>query len=161
MGAESLAPTGIRSPDRPACSESLYRLSYPDPTQRGVTRKKKMGELISWTVRCMNCAYTIHFIHLFIYPFISLFIYFRVHLFNCCKWNLVPLASLHFYLHPVLKAVSPLPDWNFTLLNAQNHNNTCIYHTDKNKHVSSLRLGFSLLFRTRNFRNIAQNGSRL
>ena len=30
-GAEDLAPTGIRSPDRPARSESLYRLSYPDP----------------------------------------------------------------------------------------------------------------------------------
>ena len=29
MGAENLAPTGIRSPDRPARSESLYRLSYP------------------------------------------------------------------------------------------------------------------------------------
>ena len=28
-GAENLAPTGIRSPDRPARSESLYRLSYP------------------------------------------------------------------------------------------------------------------------------------
>ena len=28
-GAENLAPTGIRSPDRPACSQSLYRLSYP------------------------------------------------------------------------------------------------------------------------------------
>ena len=27
-GAENLATTGIRSPDRPACSESLYRLSY-------------------------------------------------------------------------------------------------------------------------------------
>ena len=27
-GAESLAPTGIRSPDRPACSESLYGLHY-------------------------------------------------------------------------------------------------------------------------------------
>ena len=26
--AENLAPTGIGSPDRPACSESLYRLSY-------------------------------------------------------------------------------------------------------------------------------------
>ena len=26
-GVESLAPTGIRSPDRPARSESLYRLS--------------------------------------------------------------------------------------------------------------------------------------
>ena len=28
-GAENLAPTGIRSPDRPARRESLYRLSYP------------------------------------------------------------------------------------------------------------------------------------
>jgi hypothetical protein len=30
-GAESLTPTGIRSPDRPGRSESLYRLSYPGP----------------------------------------------------------------------------------------------------------------------------------
>jgi len=30
-GAESLAPTGIRSRDLPARSESLYRLGYPDP----------------------------------------------------------------------------------------------------------------------------------
>jgi hypothetical protein len=28
-GAENLAPTGIRSPDHPAHSQSLYRLSYP------------------------------------------------------------------------------------------------------------------------------------
>ena len=28
-GAENLAPTGIRFPDRPARSQSLYRLSYP------------------------------------------------------------------------------------------------------------------------------------
>ena len=28
-GAENLAPTGIRSPDRPARSQSLYRMSYP------------------------------------------------------------------------------------------------------------------------------------
>ena len=27
--AENLAPTGIRSPDRPARSESLHRLSHP------------------------------------------------------------------------------------------------------------------------------------
>ena len=27
-GAENLAPTGIRSPDRPVRSQSLYRLSY-------------------------------------------------------------------------------------------------------------------------------------
>jgi hypothetical protein len=31
MGAENLAPTGIRSPDRPDGSESLYRQSYPRP----------------------------------------------------------------------------------------------------------------------------------
>ena len=30
-GAENLAPTRIRSPERPACSESLYRLRYPGP----------------------------------------------------------------------------------------------------------------------------------
>jgi hypothetical protein len=29
--AKNLAPTGIRSPDRPARSHSLYRLSYLDP----------------------------------------------------------------------------------------------------------------------------------
>jgi len=29
--AENLALTGIRSTDRPALSESLYRLSYPGP----------------------------------------------------------------------------------------------------------------------------------
>jgi hypothetical protein len=28
-GVESLDPTGIQHPDRPARSESLYRLSYP------------------------------------------------------------------------------------------------------------------------------------
>jgi hypothetical protein len=31
IGAENLDPTGIRFPDLPARSESLYRLSYPDP----------------------------------------------------------------------------------------------------------------------------------
>ena len=30
-GAENLAATVIRSPDRPARSQSLYRLSYRDP----------------------------------------------------------------------------------------------------------------------------------
>ena len=27
-GVENLASTGIRSPDRPACSQSLYKLRY-------------------------------------------------------------------------------------------------------------------------------------
>jgi hypothetical protein len=31
---KSRPPTGIRSPDRPARSESLYRLSYRGPLQR-------------------------------------------------------------------------------------------------------------------------------
>jgi hypothetical protein len=30
-GAEYLAPNEIRSPDRPARSDSLYQLSYPGP----------------------------------------------------------------------------------------------------------------------------------
>ena len=32
-GAENLALTGIRSPDRPARSELLYRLSYHGPVK--------------------------------------------------------------------------------------------------------------------------------
>jgi hypothetical protein len=35
-GAEKIASTGIRSPDRPACSESLYQLRYPAST--GLTK---------------------------------------------------------------------------------------------------------------------------
>ena len=31
MGAGNLAAAEIRSPDRPTCSEPLYRLSYPGP----------------------------------------------------------------------------------------------------------------------------------
>jgi len=31
IGAENFSPTGVRTPNRPACSESLYRLRYPDP----------------------------------------------------------------------------------------------------------------------------------
>jgi hypothetical protein len=38
---ENLAPTGIRSPDRPARSESLYRLSCPGPQDRMLRRTNK------------------------------------------------------------------------------------------------------------------------
>jgi hypothetical protein len=31
MGEKNVAPTGIRTSDRPARSESLYRLHYPSP----------------------------------------------------------------------------------------------------------------------------------
>ena len=38
-GAENLFPTGIRSPDSPARSQSLYRLTYPTHGRRRVTGK--------------------------------------------------------------------------------------------------------------------------
>jgi hypothetical protein len=40
--AENLAPTRIRSPDRPARSESLYRLRYPGP-QLLVVKPQKLN----------------------------------------------------------------------------------------------------------------------
>jgi hypothetical protein len=40
--AEILAPIGIRSPDRPARSQSLYRLSYSGPTSVGILQDKHM-----------------------------------------------------------------------------------------------------------------------
>jgi hypothetical protein len=41
-GAENLAPTGIRSPDRPARSQSLYRLSYPAHTSCEFPKRMKL-----------------------------------------------------------------------------------------------------------------------
>ena len=38
-GADKLAPTGIRSPDRPARSQSLYRLRYPAHALLRASRK--------------------------------------------------------------------------------------------------------------------------
>ena len=42
-GAENLAPTGIRSPDCPARSQSLYRLRYPAHFPVRKTHKIKFG----------------------------------------------------------------------------------------------------------------------
>ena len=42
-GAENLAPTVIRSPDRPARSQSLYRLSYPGSPYKVVMVKFMKG----------------------------------------------------------------------------------------------------------------------
>ena len=44
--AENLASTGIRSPDRPARSKSLYRLSYPGPRPRSF--QTTYGSRIKW-----------------------------------------------------------------------------------------------------------------
>ena len=43
IGAENLAPTRIRSPDLPALSDSLYRLSYPDHVGKSGYREKEVG----------------------------------------------------------------------------------------------------------------------
>jgi len=40
MGAENLAPTGIRSPDHLYCSKSPYRLSHPSPQRKYMTAQK-------------------------------------------------------------------------------------------------------------------------
>ena len=61
---ENLVPSGTRSPDHPARSQSLYRLSYPSPptvlgTQwkplfRDVRRKSRFWSQISWKSYCIN-----------------------------------------------------------------------------------------------------------
>jgi hypothetical protein len=50
--AENFALTGFRSPDRPARSESLYRLSYLGPLKLLVTKLIKCSLLINtqWKV---------------------------------------------------------------------------------------------------------------
>jgi len=46
-GAENLVPTGIRSPDCPARSKSLYRLRYPGPYPHSITSILTMKSLLS------------------------------------------------------------------------------------------------------------------
>jgi len=48
-GAETLDPTGIRSPDRPARSHSLYRLRYPAHSNT-VTLQKFVGKMRIWFI---------------------------------------------------------------------------------------------------------------
>ena len=47
--AENLPPSGIRSPDRPARSQSLYRLSYP-----AHVRWKRLLEFSIWDTRAVT-----------------------------------------------------------------------------------------------------------
>jgi hypothetical protein len=50
-GAENLAPTGFRSPDRPARSQSLYRLSYWARFNPVVTYNLIV---MTWGILCVN-----------------------------------------------------------------------------------------------------------
>ena len=56
-GAENLAPTGIRSPDRPACSQSLYRLHYLAHLNCNIVHKKQKSLLIhkGWCHSLLYC----------------------------------------------------------------------------------------------------------
>jgi hypothetical protein len=54
MGAENLAPTGIRSPDRPASSESLYRLRYPNPPILNCMYIYFILQSVYWTFCCLH-----------------------------------------------------------------------------------------------------------
>jgi len=83
-GAENLAPTRIPSPDRPARSQSLYRLSYSAHnfvfylTKNNLIRASRMSELrvvsifTTATFLCAPCLQRTHkrFIHLLTYRLI-------------------------------------------------------------------------------------------
>jgi hypothetical protein len=49
MGQENLTQTGVRAPDRPARSESLYRLRYP-----GCHKKKNILPLPGYEHRIIQ-----------------------------------------------------------------------------------------------------------
>ena len=59
-GAENLTPIGIRSSDRTAHSESLYRLSYPGPQNKHIAKNDplkyenyfpKNGGTLQWEIQ--------------------------------------------------------------------------------------------------------------
>jgi hypothetical protein len=59
--AKNLSPTGIRSPDRPARSQSLYRLSYPahvyaDDQILSLIRLTDVYSTVQYVVVCILCG---------------------------------------------------------------------------------------------------------
>jgi len=62
-GAENLASTGIRSPDRPAHSESLYRVRHPDPRTAIIRYTTRLVEAL---VLSLCCSYS-YFLYLTFY----------------------------------------------------------------------------------------------
>jgi hypothetical protein len=58
-GAENLAPTGIRSPDRPARSESLYRLRYSG-LQKIVDTRTRMSVLFCLGFIWQRCTQSLY-----------------------------------------------------------------------------------------------------
>ena len=55
-GAENLAPTGIRSRDRPARSQSLYRKRYLAHTMSTATETTVSGQSNSYMVKVLASA---------------------------------------------------------------------------------------------------------
>ena len=72
MGAKNLTPTAIRSPDRPALSELLYRLYYHGPRLHSTLNEKAELEQIYTTVTTKRslCIFDIAYItyHEIFYP---------------------------------------------------------------------------------------------
>ena len=56
-GAENLAPTVIRSPDRPARRQSLYRLRYPAHTTQNILSEN----FVRHTFVCFELKFTLGF----------------------------------------------------------------------------------------------------
>jgi len=66
-GAENLASKGIRSPDRPAHSQSLYRLSYPAHTSYRVGYYYYNYYLIAFRMCSVNCPFWVRVLCCFCY----------------------------------------------------------------------------------------------
>ena len=55
-GLENFAPTGIRSPDRPARRQSLYQLRYPAPQTQNIL-KQILFKLFRYSINLKQMAF--------------------------------------------------------------------------------------------------------
>jgi hypothetical protein len=69
-GCGKLASNGIRSPHRPACTESLYRLSYPGPVLFG-----SKGNSYTICTQSDVCLYVCMYVYVYICVYIYIYIY--------------------------------------------------------------------------------------
>ena len=85
-GAENLAYSGIRSPDRPARRQSLYRVRYPAHTYLGGYRSSNKRKM--WLVYCVALQYSDSF------EAVRITLKFREAEENLCPWRRSLVVSL-------------------------------------------------------------------
>jgi hypothetical protein len=105
MHVENLAPTGIRSPDRPAHNELLYRLHYPSPQHLQRFQRKNLQTIYYRVLPVIGNLHTLR------PESTTTLIQTTAVLFSCCSTRCISgkpkLQIFNFYINPIVQNTIP------------------------------------------------------